>query len=413
MLDVVKKAILDLRDDIETPQFQARIDNPKDYPVLTSPEGKMMTHRMADSGNIAYPMIQLQEDGTLKDYGDNFVGAKQAALATGNYRKFDTEKEAQEYAKGGYKTEELKQFGENPPFAVQGYQQAVPEYYFEPGLQNTAPVIEATLGGLGRFVTSAIGRSKVFSDQVVDRFTRMTTPKTTYHGGPSGIGTFRTPYDRAMQGQTIKEGQITSFGDRPKKLESDKYNVGNEKTPYTPFQAGLFSGDKTLANSYAREGGSFYEIDITSAKKIYDTKKPSKFMKGELDKEIELATKTKDFNKVSQLKTLKSYVGSKEQITRVTPAQRDFLEKYDYDALKTPQYTGGKYADKQDPVVILLRPEKIKTKDLGKEGYSKVSRAQAEGKAFRKDLAKKTGAAIGATALAGGVLGSQYGKGFN
>ena len=80
MLDIVKKAILDLRDDIETPQFQARIDNPKDYPVLTSPEGKMMTHKMADSGNIAYPMIQLQEDGTLKDYGDDFVGAKESLI---------------------------------------------------------------------------------------------------------------------------------------------------------------------------------------------------------------------------------------------------------------------------------------------------------------------------------------------
>lgn len=387
MLDVVKKAILDLRDDIETPQFQARIDNPKDYPVLTSPEGKMMTHRMADSGNIAYPMIQLQEDGTLKDYGDDFVGAKQAALATGNYRKFDTEKEAQEYAKGGYKTEELKQFGENPPFAVQGYQQAVPEYYFEPGLQNTAPVIEATLGGLGRFVTSAIGRSKVFSDQVVDRFNRMITPNTRYHGGPSGIGTFRTPYDRSMQGQTIKEGQQSEMG-------GDKY---------VPFQAATFTGSKNLAEGYAQgKGKSLYEVDTSSAKKVFNFAKPSGYVKKELDKAIKAADDAGEMRKKMELEMLnpKTYGYSErlgDTMHHIFPSQREFLEKYGYDAVKSKDR------------VLFLRPEKLKTKEFTPE----VLLAEKQGKAFRKDLAKKTGAAIGATALAGGVLGSQYGKGFN
>lgn len=353
MLDVVKKAILDLRDDIETPQFQARIDNPKDYPVLTSPEGKMMTHRMADSGNIAYPMIQLQEDGTLKDYEDNFVGAKQAALATGNYRKFDTEKEAQEYAKGGYKTEELKQFGENPPFAVQGYQQAVPEYYFEPGLQNTAPVIEATLGGLGRFVTNAIGRSKVFSDQVVDRFTRMTTPKTTYHGGEQNVGTLKTTYDRSLEGQKV-DNTVTHrlFGDDRVVKELDKLG-------YSPFQAALYTGPKQVALGYARPSNkSLYEIDTSKVTKIFDSNKPSKFMQKELDKEIKLATKAGDGRRAADLQGLRD---GEKYLSRFTEPQREFLERYGYEAVRTLEQA-GKGVDKS--AILIFRPEKYTSTEI-------------------------------------------------
>ena len=401
MLDVVKKAILDLREGIETPQFQARIDNPRDYPVLTSPEGKMMTHKMADSGNIAYPMIQLQEDGTLKDYGDNFVGAKQDALATGNYKKFDTESEAQEYARGGYKTEEFKQFGKNPPFAVQGYQQAVPEYYFEPGLQQVSPAAEFFGLGIGKIAANAIGKTKMYSDQVVDRFTRMTTPKTTYHGGESNVGTLKTTYDRSIEGEKVTNTipQKLGMSDKVMEIASD----------YSPFQAALYTGPKKLADQYAMNGSSLYNLDISSATKIYNSNKPSTFMKEALRKEIKIAKEAGDIRKTNQLDELLD-VG--KYMSRVTPVQREFLEKYGYEGIKTKEtyryrpMGRTKRKQKDESATLLFRPEKYPAKESNKL-------SEMQGKAFRKDLAKKTGAAIGATALVGGILGSQYGKGFN
>tara|TARA_Y100000004_G_scaffold67291_2_gene75396 strand:- start:473 stop:4882 length:4410 start_codon:yes stop_codon:yes gene_type:complete len=92
------------------PMFEQRINNPADYPFLLREDGKKMTHRMADDGKMVYPMIQLQEDGTLKDYKDDFDSAREQAIKTGNYKVFETESEAQEYARGGYKTKEFKEY---------------------------------------------------------------------------------------------------------------------------------------------------------------------------------------------------------------------------------------------------------------------------------------------------------------
>ena len=214
----------------------------------------------------------------------------------------------------------------------------------------------------------------MYSDQVVDRFNKMITPNTKYHGGPSGIGTFRTPYDRSMQGQTIKEGQQVE-------MESGKY---------VPFQAAMFTGPKRTARMYSGEGlkgKSLYEVDTSTAEKVFNFSKPSGYMKKELDKAIKAADDVDDVRKKLQLEML-DRMGT---MTHVFPAQREFLEKYGYDAIK----------DKER--VLFLRPEKLKTKELTPE----VLLAEKQGKAFRKDVTKKAFQAITATGIAGGALGYQ------
>ena len=264
--------------------------------------------------------------------------------------------------------------------------QSVEPDYGPQGLQQVSPAAEFFGLGIGKIAANAIGKTKMYSDQVVDRFTRMTTPNTRYHGGPSGIGTLRTPYDRSMQGQTIKEGQQIE-------MESGKY---------VPFQAATFTGTERTARMYSGtglKGKSLYEVDTSTAKKVFNFAKPSGYMKKELDKAIKAADDAGDVRKKLQLEHLdhNNFPKDRKHMTHVFPAQREFLEKYGYDSIKSEDTT------------LFLRPEKLKTKELTPE----VLLAEKQGKAFRKDLAKKTGAAIGATALVGGILGSQYGKGFN
>jgi len=95
-----------------SPKFEDRIQNPDKYPYIEK-DGKFITHRMADADNIVYPLVQLQEDGKLKDYGDDFENAKKDAIAKGNYKTFNTKEEAQAYARGAYKTDEFKQYYKN------------------------------------------------------------------------------------------------------------------------------------------------------------------------------------------------------------------------------------------------------------------------------------------------------------
>ena len=360
-LGVIDQALMSLRDDINRPPaYQDRIDNPQDYRVLTDSEtGKIMTHKMADSGNIAYPMIQLQEDGTLRDYGKDFVGAKEAALTTGNYKKFDTEKEAQEYARGGYKTDEFNKYYEPPPMQLQGHPQLYPEHYFEPGLRNVAPVIEFGFGGLSKIAANIASKTKMYSDQVVDRIARMTTPRTTYHGGEKNIGTLRTTYDRSMQGEKIDDDTLfrPTFSSR-----FPQTGPPTTKTQSTPFQAGLYTAGKKVAEDYASPSRkALYEIDTSVAKKIYDFNKPSKFIGKKLDEEIKLAEEAKDLRKVRELESLK---GAKNSLLKVTPTQRDFLEANGYDAIRTLNASGPKTDLKR--TVILLRPEKYKFKEIPK-----------------------------------------------
>jgi hypothetical protein len=68
---------------------------------------------MADSDNMVYPLVQLQPDGTLKDYGNDFETARKEAIKNNNFKTFKTKEEARAYAEGGYKTEEFKKYYKN------------------------------------------------------------------------------------------------------------------------------------------------------------------------------------------------------------------------------------------------------------------------------------------------------------
>ncbi len=244
--------------------------------------------------------------------------------------------------------------------------QSVEPDYGPQGLQQVSPAAEIFGLGLGKIAANAISKTnnaisktKMYSDQVVDRIARMTTPKTTYHGGEKNIGTLRTTYDRAMKGEKIDDDTLF----RPT-FSSWVPHTGppTTKTQSTPFQAGLYTAGKELAEDYASPSRkALYEIDTSGAKKIYDFNKPSKFMGKKLDEEIKLAEETKDLRKVKELESLKR---GKNSLLKVTPAQRDFLETNGYDAIRTLNASGPKTNLKQ--TVILLRPEKYKFKETPK-----------------------------------------------
>lgn len=97
------------------PEYQDRVDNPEKYPFVNNDDGSISTHKMsyAESNGkfYAFPMIQMQDD-ELKSYeDDNWKGAFQSAIDNGNYKRFDIEDEASAYAKGGYKSQALKDWG--------------------------------------------------------------------------------------------------------------------------------------------------------------------------------------------------------------------------------------------------------------------------------------------------------------
>jgi len=92
--------------------FEDRINNPDKYPYIRQ-DKELVTHRMAQSDNIAYPMVQLQPDGTLKDYGDDFELARKEAIKNNNIKVFKTEDEAIAYANNGYKTKEFNEYYNN------------------------------------------------------------------------------------------------------------------------------------------------------------------------------------------------------------------------------------------------------------------------------------------------------------
>jgi hypothetical protein len=95
-----------------TPLFEDRIKNPNKYPYLKKNKN-LVTHKMADSDNMVYPLVQLQPDGTLKDYGNDFETARKEAIKNNNFKTFKTKEEARAYAQGGYKTEEFKKYYKN------------------------------------------------------------------------------------------------------------------------------------------------------------------------------------------------------------------------------------------------------------------------------------------------------------
>lgn len=86
--------------------FEKRILSPSSYPSLPDVDGSRATHKMAwdDANNnyVAFPTIIQTKAGNLMDLKD---GAYDHAMRTGEYRKFLTAKEAEEYARGGYKNQ--------------------------------------------------------------------------------------------------------------------------------------------------------------------------------------------------------------------------------------------------------------------------------------------------------------------
>ena len=100
---------------MDEPEFIDRINNPEKYPFIRNQDGSISTHRMAaevdEKGNwYAFPTIVMLPNGELFQF-DNNDQAMKYALRTGNFLPMKGKDEAIEYAKGGYKTPKLKQFG--------------------------------------------------------------------------------------------------------------------------------------------------------------------------------------------------------------------------------------------------------------------------------------------------------------
>jgi hypothetical protein len=89
------------------PEFIDRSLNPQNYPVINNPDGSTSSHRMAaevdENGNwYVFPTIQMQPDGTLRQY-DDAREAMKAAFMTGNILSAPNMESALQYAEGGYK----------------------------------------------------------------------------------------------------------------------------------------------------------------------------------------------------------------------------------------------------------------------------------------------------------------------
>ena len=80
-------------------------------------------------------------------------------------------------------------------------------------------------------------------------------------------------------------------------------------------------------------------------------------MKGELNKELKLAEKAGDGRRAAELQGLRD---GEKYLSRFTEVQREFLERYGYEAVRTLEQT-GKGADKT--ATLIFRPEKFAFKE--------------------------------------------------
>ena len=92
------------------PKFEKRIARPDPKMFIKDPKsGSPQTHRMGwgdiEGKFIAYPTI-VEQDGKLIQYKNNKETMK-LMKKTGNFKAFDTEKEAKAYAGGGWKTDDF------------------------------------------------------------------------------------------------------------------------------------------------------------------------------------------------------------------------------------------------------------------------------------------------------------------
>jgi len=86
--------------------FEQRVLQPSQYPVLPQEDGRIATHKMAyagtENGFMAYPtVVQMPGAKELVELGQR--EAMDHALKSGEFRQFGNEQEAADYARGGYK----------------------------------------------------------------------------------------------------------------------------------------------------------------------------------------------------------------------------------------------------------------------------------------------------------------------
>ena len=221
--------------------------------------------------------------------------------------------------------------------------QSVEPDYGPQGLKQVSPAAEIFGLGLGKIAVNAASKTKMYSDQVVDRISRFKTPNTTYHGGPSGLSKLETSFDRAI-------AETGSGG---------------------PLQAGIYTASRNrgLAENYATHpirGGSVYDVDISDVNKIFDINNPSKYMQAEIKKEIkrlklESAGGPTPHLKIKRMEELLTGAGEGRHITG---QQREFLEKYGYEGMRTK--AGYNFINKKqkDEIIIGFRPEKYKIEEV-------------------------------------------------
>lgn len=93
------------------PKFEKRIARPDPKMIIKDTQGNPQTHRMGwgdiEGQFIAYPTI-VEQDGKLVQYENNIKTMK-LMKKTGNFKAFDTKKEAEAYADGGWKTKEFRE----------------------------------------------------------------------------------------------------------------------------------------------------------------------------------------------------------------------------------------------------------------------------------------------------------------
>ena len=223
--------------------------------------------------------------------------------------------------------------------------QSVEPDYGPQGLKQVSPAAELFGLGLGKIAVNAASKTKMYSDQVVDRISRFKTPNTTYHGGPSGLSKLETSFDRAI-------AETGSGGS---------------------FQAGIYtaSRNKKLAEVYATKpyfrGGSVYDVDISDVNKIFDINNPSKYMQAEIKKEIKRLKLESAGGPTSRfkIKNMEELLTGAGEGRHMTGQQREFLEKYGYEGMRTKAgYNFVNNLSQKDEIIIGFRPEKYKIKEV-------------------------------------------------
>jgi hypothetical protein len=328
------------------PLFEDRINNPSNYSYIK--QGKeLLTHRMAQSDNIVYPMIQLQSDGTLKDYGDDFEGARKEAIKNKNFKTFKTEDEAIAYAEGGYKTKEFNEYYNNERVRLGLQDGGVPEgavriYDEDQGLKPVMPVIEL-LSGVGIMRGGRV--IKEVGEEIIEK---KSVPRILYHGSPKR-GLSEIVPSKELADNVYKQPGIFS---NPLKERVVKF-TGNKGAIYS-LDTSNVSSFKNMLN--------------ISKNKVLNADNPSRSIITALDKEIKKSKltprtgllKQDDLNISRQLESFKRDLLDKDNyISGIGPAATNFLKKQNVDVIKsTPNFRNPE----KIPNYILLR-DKIPVKD--------------------------------------------------